>query len=156
VILFAMFFGLPMDYQVFLVSRMHEEWRYQSQNDEAVRVGHADAGRVIVAAASTVVFVFGAFVFGDSRTIKLLGLGMAAAVLLDAFVIRMLIVPAIMHGIGRANWWLPRWLDRILPHVTIEGDPAVGPEPVATNATDGVSRGAAPQEPRLTVGEDRA
>lgn len=136
VILFAMLFGLSMDYQVFLVSRMHEEWRRHGQNDEAVRVGHADTGRVIVAAASIMVFVFGAFVFGDSRTIKLLGLGMAAAVLLDAFVIRMLIVPAVMHRIGRANWWLPGWLDRILPHLTIEGDQTVGPEPDALGETD--------------------
>ncbi len=153
VILFAMLFGLSMDYQVFLVSRMHEEWRRHGRNDEAVRVGHADTGRVIVAAASIMVFVFGAFVFGDSRTIKLLGLGMAAAVLLDAFVIRMLIVPAIMHRIGPANWWLPRWLDRILPHLTIEGDRTVGPEPVATtDMDDGPTR----QEQILTVGEHHA
>ncbi len=121
VILFAMLFGLSMDYQVFLVSRMHEEWVGHGRNDKSVLVGHADTGRVIVAAASIMVFVFGAFVFGDSRTIKLLGLGMASAVLMDAFIIRMLIVPAIMHKIGPANWWMPRWLDRILPHVSIEG-----------------------------------
>ncbi len=129
VILFAMLFGLSMDYQVFLVSRMHEEWIRNGRNDEAVRVGHADTGRVIVAAASIMVFVFGAFVFGDSRTIKLLGLGMASAVLLDAFVIRMMIVPAVMHRIGAANWWLPRWLDRILPHLSIEGDSIEGDVP---------------------------
>ncbi|PKQ18659.1 MAG: hypothetical protein CVT68_02250 [Actinobacteria bacterium HGW-Actinobacteria-8] len=121
VILFAMLFGLSMDYQVFLVSRMHEEHVRHRRNGDAVRVGHADTGRVIVAAASIMVFVFGAFIFGDSRTIKLLGLGMASAVLLDAFIIRMLIVPAVMHRIGSANWWMPRWLDRILPHMSIEG-----------------------------------
>ena len=136
VILFAMLFGLSMDYQVFLVSRMHEEWRRVGRNDEAIRVGHSDTGRVIVAAASIMVFVFGAFVFGDSRTIKLLGLGMAAAVLLDAFVIRMIIVPAVMHLIGRANWWLPRWLDRILPHLTIEGPVHVSPESTAITDMD--------------------
>ena len=121
VILFAMLFGLSMDYQVFLVSRMHEEWKRTGDNGAAVRIGHADAGTVIVAAATIMVVVFGAFVFGDSRTIKLMGLGMASAVLLDAFVIRMLLVPAIMHRIGSANWWLPRWLDRSLPVLSVEG-----------------------------------
>ncbi|MFI7219912.1 MMPL family transporter [Micromonospora maritima] len=120
VILFALLFGLSMDYQVFLVSRMHEMWLRTRDNTTAVRTGHADTGRVIIAAASIMVFVFGAFVFGDSRIIKLLGLGMAAAVLLDAFVIRMIVVPALMHLTGRATWWLPGWLDRILPHVTVE------------------------------------
>ena len=121
VVLFAMLFGLSMDYQVFLVSRMHEEWLRTGDNAMAVRTGHADTGMVIVAAASIMVFVFGAFVLGDSRTVKLMGLGMASAVLLDAFVIRMLIVPAVMHRIGPANWWLPGWLDRMLPVVTVEG-----------------------------------
>jgi putative drug exporter of the RND superfamily len=121
VILFALLFGLSMDYQVFLVSRMHEEWQRTGDNATAVRTGHADTGKVIVAAASIMVFVFGAFVTGDSRTIKLMGLGMAAAVLLDAFVIRMLVVPAIMHRIGRANWWLPGWIDRALPKLSVEG-----------------------------------
>ena len=150
VILFAMLFGLSMDYQVFLVSRMHEEWRRTGDNARAVRTGHADTGRVIVAAASIMVFVFGAFVFGDSRTIKLLGLGMAAAVLLDALVIRMLIVPAIMHRIGRANWWLPRWLDRALPHLTVEGDRVVEPRPGAVN---GIDDEAARLEESLAVGD---
>ncbi|HEU0041941.1 MAG TPA: MMPL family transporter, partial [Jiangellaceae bacterium] len=121
VVLFAMLFGLSMDYQVFLVSRMREEWHRTGDNAIAVSTGHADTGKVIVAAASIMVFVFGAFVFGDSRTIKLMGLGMAAAVLLDAFIIRMLVVPALMHRIGPANWWLPRWLDRALPHFSVEG-----------------------------------
>jgi len=82
-----------------------------------------------VAAASIMVFVFGSFVFGDSRTIKLMGLGMASAVLLDAFLIRMLIVPAVMHRIGPANWWLPRWLDRALPHLSVEGSNVEHPVP---------------------------
>lgn len=121
VVLFAMLFGLSMDYQVFLVSRMREEWARIGHNATAVQVGHAQTGRVIVAAASIMVFVFGAFVFGDSRTIKLMGLGMAVAVLLDAFVIRMVIVPAVMHRLGAANWWLPRWMERRLPLVSVEG-----------------------------------
>ncbi|HYO85737.1 MAG TPA: MMPL family transporter [Dermatophilaceae bacterium] len=129
VVLFAMLFGLSVDYQVFLVSRMHEEWLRTGDNATAVRTGHADTGTVIVAAATIMVFVFGAFVFGDSRTVKLMGLGMASAVLLDAFVIRMLIVPAVMYRIGPANWWLPRWLDRVLPAVTVEGRDVEHPEP---------------------------
>jgi RND superfamily putative drug exporter len=141
VVLFALLFGLSMDYQVFLVSRMHEEWKRTGDNAAAVRVGHADSGKVIVAAASIMVFVFGAFVMGDSRTIKLMGLGMAAAVLMDAFVIRMLVVPALMHRIGPANWWLPRWLDRVLPQFTVEGDddwPTPPPrEPVAAGQSEG-------------------
>jgi RND superfamily putative drug exporter len=136
VILFALLFGLSVDYQVFLVSRMHEEWQRTGDNATAVRTGHADTGKVIVAAASIMVFVFGAFITGDSRTIKLMGLGMAAAVLLDAFVIRMLVVPAIMHRIGKANWWLPRWLDRALPELSIEGhDHRLHPEPGASRTT---------------------
>lgn len=123
VVLFAMLFGLSMDYQVFLVSRMREEWARRSDNSAAVRIGHAASGRIIVAAGTIMVFVFGSFVFGDSRTIKLLGLGMAAAILLDAFIIRMLIVPALMHVMGRANWWIPRWLDAALPRLAIEGHP---------------------------------
>lgn len=127
VILFAMLFGLSMDYQVFLVSRMREEWSGRPDNPRAVHVGHAATGRIIVAAGSIMVFVFGAFVFGDSRTIKLLGLGMAAAILLDAFIIRTVIVPALMHVVGRANWWIPRWLDRVLPRISIDGDIADAP-----------------------------
>lgn len=129
VVLFAMLFGLSMDYQVFLVSRMHEEWQRTGDNTAAVRTGHADTGKVIVAAASIMVFVFGAFIFGDSRTIKLMGLGMASAVLLDAFIIRMLIVPAVMHKIGPANWWMPRWLHRALPHLSVEGSDVEHPVP---------------------------
>lgn len=121
IVLFALLFGLSMDYQVFLVSRIAEEWHERRDNHEAVRVGHAEVGKVIVAAASIMVFVFGGFIFGDARTVKLIGLGLAAAVLLDALVIRMLVVPAIMHLLGPANWWLPGWLDRWLPAVSVEG-----------------------------------
>lgn len=121
IVLFALLFGLSMDYQVFLVSRIAEEWHHRGDNHEAVRVGHAEVGKVIVAAASIMVLVFGGFIFGDARTVKLIGLGLAAAVLLDALVIRMLVVPAIMHLLGPANWWLPGWLDRWLPAVSIEG-----------------------------------
>ncbi len=164
VVLFAMLFGLSMDYQVFLVSRMREEWTSRSDTTAAVRIGHAASGKVIVAAGSIMVFVFGSFVFGDSRTIKLLGLGMAAAILLDAFIIRMLIVPALMHVMGRANWWIPRWLDGALPNLAIEGhsaaegDVAAYPRPPRESALVTTSTGAhaahraAGQEPHMAAG----
>lgn len=120
VMLLAILFGLSMDYQVFLVSRMHEEWTHFADNGRAVRVGQADTGRVITAAATIMIVVFGSFIFGGQRVIAEFGVGLAAAVLLDAFILRTVLVPALMHLIGRANWWLPRWLDRALPHVSVE------------------------------------
>jgi RND superfamily putative drug exporter len=120
VMLFAILFGLSMDYQVFLVSRMHEEWIHTGDNKRAVTVGQAETGRVITAAASIMIVVFMAFVFAGQRVIGEFGLGLSGAVLLDAFVLRTVLVPAIMHGLGRANWYLPAWLDRILPHLSIE------------------------------------
>jgi RND superfamily putative drug exporter len=122
VMLLAILFGLSMDYQVFLVSRMHEEWAHTHDNDQAVRVGQADTGRVITAAAGIMVLVFGSFVLQGQRIISEFGIGLAGAVLLDAFVLRTVLVPALMHRFGKANWWLPRGLDRALPHVSV--DPA--------------------------------
>jgi RND superfamily putative drug exporter len=118
--LFAILFGLSMDYQVFLVSRMHEEWIHSGDNARAVTVGQAETGRVITAAASIMIVVFMAFVFAGQRVIGEFGLGLSGAVLLDAFVLRTVLVPAVMHGLGRANWYLPAWLDRRLPHLSIE------------------------------------
>jgi RND superfamily putative drug exporter len=120
VMLFAILFGLSMDYQVFLVSRMHEEWIHTGDNKRAVTVGQAETGRVITAAASIMIVVFMAFVFAGQRVIGEFGLGLSGAVLLDAFVLRTVLVPAIMHGLGGSNWYLPRWLDRILPHLSID------------------------------------
>ncbi len=120
VMMLAILFGLSMDYQVFLVSRMHEEWVRTRDNSRAVRVGQADTGRVITAAGTIMIMVFLSFVLGGQRVIAEFGLGLSAAVLLDAFVIRSVLVPAIMHSLGQANWWLPGWLDRILPHLSIE------------------------------------
>ncbi|MEA2384602.1 MAG: putative drug exporter of the superfamily [Solirubrobacteraceae bacterium] len=122
VMMLAILFGLSMDYQVFLVSRMHEEWTRTRDNGTAVRVGQADTGRVITAAAAIMILVFGSFVLGGQRIIAEFGIGLASAVLLDAFLLRTILVPAVMHLIGPANWWLPRWLDRIVPHVSV--DPA--------------------------------
>lgn len=125
VILFALLFGLSMDYQVFLVSRIAELWHATGDNRLAVQRGLAEVSRVIVAAAAIMVVVFGSFVTSESRILKLLGLGLASAVFLDAFVIRVTLMPAVMRLLGSANWWMPRWLDRILPHVDLDkGDDA--------------------------------
>jgi RND superfamily putative drug exporter len=120
VMMFAILFGLSMDYQVFLVSRMHEEWIHTGDNKRAVSVGQAETGRVITAAAAIMIVVFLAFVFGDQRQVSEFGLGLAAAVMIDAFILRTVLVPAVMHAFGRANWYLPRWMDRSLPHLSIE------------------------------------
>jgi RND superfamily putative drug exporter len=122
VLMLAILFGLSMDYQVFLVSRMHEEWVHRRDNASAVRVGQADTGRVITAAATIMILVFGSFVLGGERIIAEFGVGLASAVALDAFVLRTVLVPALMHLLGDRNWWLPRRLDRALPHVSV--DPA--------------------------------
>ncbi len=120
VMLFAILFGLSMDYQVFLVSRMHEEWIHTGDNRHSVTVGQAQTGRIITAAASIMIVVFMSFVFSGVRDVAEFGLGLAAAVLIDAFVLRTVLVPALMHTLGNANWYLPRWMDRLIPHVSIE------------------------------------
>ena len=127
VIMLAILFGLSMDYQVFLVSRMHEEWVRTQNNRYAVSTGQAATGRVITAAAAIMICVFLSFVFGGQRVIAEFGIGLAAAVLIDAFVLRTVLVPAVMHLLGNANWWLPMWLDHRLPHLSV--DPS-GDEPV--------------------------
>ncbi|MER6104445.1 MMPL family transporter [Streptomyces sp. NPDC001832] len=120
VIMVSVLFGLSMDYQVFLVGRMYEEWLETGDNRRAVRVGLAETGRVINSAAVIMISVFLAFVFSGNRVIAMFGIALAAAVALDAFVLRTLLVPALMHLLGKANWWLPRWLDRRLPRISIE------------------------------------
>jgi RND superfamily putative drug exporter len=116
----AILFGLSMDYQVFLVSRMAEEWSRTRDNARSVLVGQTHTARVITAAAAIMIAVFITFVFIGQVDIAEFGIGLAAAVALDAFVLRTVLVPAVMHLCGRANWWLPRWLDRRLPHLAIE------------------------------------
>ncbi|MFF8102143.1 MMPL family transporter [Streptomyces sp. NPDC016640] len=120
VIMVSVLFGLSMDYQVFLVSRMYEEWLETGDNRRAVRVGLAETSRVINSAAVIMISVFLAFVLTGDRVIAMFGIALAAAVALDAFVLRTLLVPALMHLLGGANWWLPRSLDRILPRISIE------------------------------------
>jgi RND superfamily putative drug exporter len=120
----AVLFGLSMDYQVFLVSRMAEEWSRTRDNARSVIVGQTHTARVITAAAMIMIAVFVAFVFMGQRDIAEFGIGLAAAVALDAFVLRTVVTPALMHLFGRANWWLPRWLDRRLPHLAVEAPAA--------------------------------
>jgi len=120
--LFAILFGLSMDYEVFLLSRVKEEYDRSGDNGAAVADGLSATARVITAAALIMVTVFGSFVFGDERVIKEFGLGLAVAIFVDASVVRMLLVPATMELLGDANWWLPKWLDRLLPDVHIEGE----------------------------------
>ena len=119
--LFAIVFGLSMDYEVFLLSRIKEEYDRTRDNASAVADGLAATARVITAAALIMFCVFFAFVLGDDRALKLFGFGLAIAVLIDATIVRMLLVPATMELLGDRNWWIPRWLDRILPRIHVEG-----------------------------------
>src|SRR3954465_979792 len=121
VMMLAILFGLSMDYQVFLVSRMHEEGMRTEENGHSVRIGQAATGRVITAAATIMILVFGSFLLAGQRVIAEFGIGLASAVFLDAFILRTVLVPAVMHMLGNRNWWLPRGLDRALPRVAVEG-----------------------------------
>jgi len=130
VMVFAILFGLSMDYHVFLVSRMQEEWLRTGDNRTSVRRGLAGSGRVVVIAALIMASVFLAFVPSPTTEIKLFGVALGAAVLIDAFIVRLVLVPSLMTIIGRANWWLPGGLQRILPKVTIEsGDDEIADDP---------------------------
>jgi RND superfamily putative drug exporter len=129
VMFFAVLFGLSMDYQVFLVSRMHEEWVHTRDNRSAISVGQAETGGIITAAALIMIAVFGGFLLGDARVIKMIGLGLGAAIFIDAFVLRTVLVPALMHMLGPSNWWFPRWLDRVTPRVSVEPPEALADEP---------------------------
>jgi RND superfamily putative drug exporter len=120
VLMFAIVFGLSMDYEVFLISRVHEEWEKTRDASAAVARGLQTTGKVITAAASIMILVFASFALGDDRVIKLFGLGLASAVFFDAVIIRCLLVPALMEIFGRHAWWLPSWLDRRLPRLAIE------------------------------------
>ena len=121
--LFAIVFGLSMDYEVFLLSRVKEEWSRTQDSHRSVANGLAATARVITAAAAIMVVVFGSFLLESDRTLKLFGTGLAVAVLLDATIVRMLLVPATMELLGDRNWWLPRWLDTLLPRIDVEGHP---------------------------------
>jgi RND superfamily putative drug exporter len=144
VMLFAIVFGLSMDYEVFLVSRIHERWAHTRDNSRSVAEGLALTGRVVTAAAAIMVCVFLSFMLGEDRVIKEFGLSLASAVFLDALVVRCLLLPAVLHLIGPRTWALPRWLDRALPHLNIEGTvlPAAQErEDTATGSPSGARRG---------------
>jgi RND superfamily putative drug exporter len=128
VMLFAIVFGLSMDYEVFLVSRIHEEWTRRRDATQAVTRGLASTGRVITAAATIMICVFLSFAIGDERVLKLFGLSLASAVFLDAFVVRSLLMPSVLEILGRRTWGLPEWLGRRLPHLAIDrAEPHVTP-----------------------------
>jgi RND superfamily putative drug exporter len=132
--MFAVLFGLSMDYEVFLLSRVREEYDRTGDNRQAVADGLANTARVITAAAAIMVTVFGAFVLEDIVFLKLAGLGLAAAVLVDATIVRMVLVPSTMELLGDRNWWLPSWLDRLMPRLQVEREPVIS---VLEPATDG-------------------
>jgi RND superfamily putative drug exporter len=133
IMMFAILFGLSMDYEVFLLSRIREEYLRTGNNSQSVADGLSATARVITAAAAIMCTFFLSFVLGDNIVIKLFGIGFASAIFIDATLIRMVIVPATMELLGDANWWLPGWLDRILPHLDVEGSsieaPPEPPEP---------------------------
>jgi putative drug exporter of the RND superfamily len=131
-LMFAIVFGLSMDYEVFLLSAVRERYDHTHDNATAVAEGLASTARVITAAALIMVFVFGSFVMSDIRALKLIGLGLAVAVGVDASIVRIVLVPATMELLGDANWWMPRWLGRLLPRVNVEGRP----EPVELPADE--------------------
>ncbi len=122
VMVFSILFGLSCDYQVFLVSRMHEEWVNTGDNRKAVRRGLAGSGKVVAMAAAIMTSVFAAFILGIDPIVKLFGVALSTAVLLDAFVVRLILVPSLMTIFGKANWWLPGWLEKVLPHISVESE----------------------------------
>ena len=133
--MFAIVFGLSMDYEVFLLSRVKEEYDRTGDPVNSVADGLAATARVITAAAAIMIVVFGSFVLEDNRIIKMFGLGLASAVFLDATLVRMLLVPATMKLLGARNWWLPGWLDRVLPTLNVEG--GAHASAVATGGAEG-------------------
>lgn len=144
-LMFAILFGLSMDYEVFLLTQMREHYKQHDDEKEAVIEGLANTGRVITSAAAIMVCVFTSFVLNGNPVVKEFGVGLAVAIAIDSTLVRCLLVPAIMVLLGRRAWWLPRWMDRIVPHVSIEGedffaarDAALAP---ATLATDGTQSG---------------
>lgn len=118
--IFAIVFGLSMDYEVFLLSRVREEYDRTGDNGRAVADGLAATGRVISAAALITVCVFGAFILGDDRAVKMIGFTLAFAIFIDATVVRLILVPAAMALMGKANWWAPEWLVRYLPTIRLD------------------------------------
>jgi len=134
-IMFAIVFGLSMDFEVFLLSRVKETWDRTHNHHEAVATGLASTGRVITCAALIMIAVFLSFVTSTNVVIKQLSVGLAASILIDATIVRLLLVPAAMHLLGTASWWLPTWLSHTLPRLDIEGAPEPPTAPAAQAAT---------------------
>jgi RND superfamily putative drug exporter len=125
--MFAILFGLSMDYEVFILSRVREDWLASGDSTGSIVHGIAVSARVITAAALIMISVFASFALGNSPEIKMFGVGLAVAVALDATIVRMIVVPATMTLLGARNWWMPGWLDRILPRLDIEGETVLPP-----------------------------
>ncbi|MER6201287.1 MMPL family transporter [Streptomyces sp. NPDC001586] len=147
--MFAIVFGLSMDYEVFLLSRIREAWLHREDNHLAVATGLAATARVITCAALIMTSVFLAFLLSTNVAVKMLALGLGVSVIIDATVVRLLLVPASMYLFGRANWWLPGWLDRLLPHLDPEG-PAAAPAPSPVSAPSSASAAASTSAPTPT------
>ena len=144
--LFAIVFGLSMDYEVFLLSRIREEWDRTGDSRTSVADGLAATARVITAAAAIMVVVFGSFIGESDRVVKLFGVGLSMAVLIDATIVRLLLVPATMELLGDRNWWLPKWLARILPRVHIEAPADLDAELAQLSEEERARTGGAPDE----------
>jgi putative drug exporter of the RND superfamily len=148
VLMFSIVFGLSMDYEVFLVSRIHEEWTRGRDASAAIHEGLVETGRVITAAAAVMVVVFASFIFGGTRVIALFGVGLASAILLDALVIRCILLPAVLQLLGARTWSFPAGLDRRLPRLALEhtgpvpGHTAAEPELVSAGSADPATRAA--------------
>jgi RND superfamily putative drug exporter len=149
-LMFAVLFGLSMDYEVFLLSSIRESYLRHGDNRQAVVTGLGSTGRIITSAALIMVSVFLSYLLNDDPVVKMFGIGLASAVMLDATVVRGILVPASMALLGSGNWWLPRWLDRILPHLDIEGDGQ--PDHTGDDARSSPVTGAAPQPLPLPAG----
>ncbi|MEO8696641.1 MAG: MMPL family transporter [Acidimicrobiales bacterium] len=150
-IMFAILFGLSMDYEVFLLSRVREEFLKHGDGHQSVVDGLSSTARVITSAALIMISVFGAFVLGSDPILKMFGLGLATAVFVDATLVRMVLVPATMSLLGSANWWLPAWLDRILPVLDLEGG-AMEPVSIELDLDDDAEESERPDAARVPVG----
>jgi len=151
--MFAVLFGLSMDYEVFLLTAFREHWERTGDMHIAVRRGLADTGRLVTSAALIMVAVFGSFILSDNATVKIFGVGLATAVLVDATIVRCLLVPAIMVLAAKGTWWLPAWLDRLLPQLHVEGDPtALSDAATQDNTRNSEQRPAILHRPVLVIG----
>jgi len=135
-LMFAIIFGLSMDYEVFLLSRVHETWMRTGDAHRSVAVGIGSTARVITTAAAVMIVVFTSFVLDPDPTIKMLAVGMAVAVLIDASIVRMCLVPSIMTILGRHAWWMPRWMEPIVPNLELEGSVEEAAAPSEPDADD--------------------